>query len=169
MSPNPAALGPRRLDPLVFCLLPCTFSPEAFLPLASSLKPSSLKSSLEPIASCLESSLPCLPASNPLPLGRVYPPYNPSLGTPLELIDITRREINQKTNLKKDTQKVTRMSPRGLQSESKIHPKWKQEGVKITLGSHLAKKHEKLNFGCYLLYFRHVGPPPKPSKLEPCG
>ena len=27
----PAALGPRRLDPPVFCLLPCTFSPEAFL------------------------------------------------------------------------------------------------------------------------------------------
>ena len=32
----PAALGPRPLDPLVFCLLPSTFSPEAFLPRAYS-------------------------------------------------------------------------------------------------------------------------------------
>ena len=64
---------------------------------------------------------------------------------------------------------AAKMSPRGLQNDPKIHPKWSQEGVKITLGSHLAKKHEKLNFGCYLLYFRHVGPPPKPSKFEPFG
>ena len=51
-------------------------------------------------------------------------------------------------------------------NDSKSHPKWTQEGVKITLGSHLAKKHEKLNFGCYLLYLRHVGPLPKPSKFQ---
>ena len=78
--------------------------------------------------SCLESSLPCLPASNPVPLGRVNPPYNPSLGTPLELADITRRHRNRskKQTLKKDTQKVTKMLPEAF----KINPKSIQNGAK---------------------------------------
>ena len=37
--------------------------------------------------------------------------------------------------------------------------------AEITRVSNLAKKYEKLNLGSYLLYFRHVGPPPKQSKL----
>ena len=65
--------------------------------------------------------------------------------------------------------KSSKIMPTCLPNYPKIEHKLSQEGLKNRLGTHLGKKHGKLDSEHYLPHSRHVGRPPNRHFWEPLG